>query len=100
MTSDPPLDKICGGQEVELADKTVRAKDNNEKLHAALQAKAKQAEQMMVMNQGLIFENRSLRNDLDLAEASEVQTNSYLGTFEPVRRRCMHGRRVWHAASR
>ncbi|CAN0299097.1 unnamed protein product, partial [Ectocarpus sp. 12 AP-2014] len=61
----------CRYEEVELADKTVRAKDNNEKLHAALQAKAKQAEQMMVMNQGLIFENRSLRNDLDLAEASE-----------------------------
>ncbi|CAM9952650.1 unnamed protein product, partial [Ectocarpus fasciculatus] len=64
--------KKASCQEVELADKTVRAKDNNEKLHAALQAKAKQAEQMMVMNQGLIFENRSLRNDLDLAEASEV----------------------------
>ncbi|CAB1115296.1 unnamed protein product [Ectocarpus sp. CCAP 1310/34] len=58
-------------KEVELADKTVRAKDNNENLHAALQAKAKQAERMMVMNQGLIFENRGLRNDLDLAEASE-----------------------------
>ncbi|CAN0502017.1 unnamed protein product, partial [Ectocarpus sp. 8 AP-2014] len=61
----------CRYEEVELADKTVRAKDNNDKLHAALQAKAKQAEQMMVMNQGLIFENRGLRNDLDLAEASE-----------------------------
>lgn len=27
---------------------------------------------MMVTNQGLAFENRSLRNDLDLAKASEV----------------------------
>ncbi|CBJ33834.1 conserved unknown protein [Ectocarpus siliculosus] len=63
--------ELFSKKEVELADKTVRAKDNNDKLHAALQAKAKQAEQMMVMNQGLIFENRSLRNDLDLAEASE-----------------------------
>ena len=59
-------------QEIELSDKTVRAKDNNEKLHAALQAKAKQAERMMVSNQGLAFENRSLRNDVDLATASEV----------------------------
>lgn len=59
-------------QEIELADKTVRAKDNNEKLHAALQAKARQAERMTVMNQGLAFENRSLRNDVDLAKASEV----------------------------
>lgn len=60
-------------QEIELADKTVRAKDNNEKLHVALQAKAKQAERMMVANQGLAFENRSLRNDVDLATASEVR---------------------------
>lgn len=59
-------------QEVELADKTVRAADNNGKLHAALQAKAKQAERMMVANQGLAFENGSLRNDVDLAKASEV----------------------------
>lgn len=65
----------CGTilQEVELADKTVRAADNNDKLHAALQAKAKQAERMMVINQGLAFENSSLRNDVDLAKASEVQ---------------------------
>lgn len=68
----PGSKTILRDQEVELADKTVRAKDNNDKLHAALQATAKQAEQMMVMNQGLIFESRSLRNDLDLAEASEV----------------------------
>lgn len=67
-----PIPLACCVQEVELADKTVRAKDNNEKLHAALQAKAKQAERMMVMNQGLAFENRSLKNDLDLAKASEV----------------------------
>lgn len=64
---------ICVVQEIELADKTVRAKDNNEKLHAALQAKARQAERMTVMNQGLAFENRSLRNDVDLAKASEVR---------------------------
>lgn len=57
---------------MELADKTVRAADNNGKLHAALQAKAKQAERMMVTNQGLAFENGSLRNDVDLAKASEV----------------------------
>lgn len=63
----------CSAQEIELADKTVRAKDSNEKLHAALQAKAKQAERMMVENQGLAFENRSLRNDVDLATASEVR---------------------------
>lgn len=64
-------------QEIELADKTVRAKDNNEKLHAALQAKARQAGRMTVMNQGLAFENRSLRNDVDLAKASEVHV--YIG---------------------
>ncbi|CAM9833495.1 unnamed protein product, partial [Hapterophycus canaliculatus] len=63
--------ELFSQKEVELADKTVRAKDNNEKLHSALQAKAKQAERMMVTNQGLAFENRSLRNDLDLAKASE-----------------------------
>lgn len=51
----------------------MRAKNNNEKLHAALQAKAKQAERMMVANQGLAFESRSLRNDVDLATASEVR---------------------------
>lgn len=51
----------------------MRAKDNNEKLHTALQAKAKQAERMMVANQGLAFENRSLRNDVDLAVESEVK---------------------------
>ena len=67
----------CFVQEIELADKTVRAKDNNEKLHAALQAKAKQAERMMVANQGLAFENRSLRNDVDLATASEVRTRKH-----------------------
>lgn len=61
-------------QEVELADKTVRAADNNEKLHSALQAKAKQAERMMVVNQGLAFENTSLRNDVDLSKASEVMS--------------------------
>lgn len=74
----PPTSKSMVGfdQEIELADKTVRAKDNNDKLHAALQAKAKQAERMMVANQGLAFENRSLRNDVDLATESEVRGRS------------------------
>lgn len=59
-------------QEAELADKSARATENNEKLRVALQAKAKQAERMMVRNQGLAFENTSLRNEVELAKASEV----------------------------
>lgn len=50
----------------------MRAADNNAKLHVALQAKAKQAERIMVANQGLTFENSTLRNDVDLAKVSEV----------------------------
>lgn len=50
----------------------MRAADNNAKLHVALQAKAKQAERMMVANQGLTLENSTLRNDVDLAKVSEV----------------------------
>lgn len=64
--------KLFFSKEVELAERTVRAADNNAKLHVALQAKAKQAERMMVANQGLTFENSTLRNDVDLAKVSEV----------------------------
>lgn len=66
-------------QEVELADRTVRATHNNEKLHLALHAKAKQAERMMIVNQALAFENNNLRNDVDLAKAAEVH-NTYMRT--------------------
>lgn len=68
-------------QEVELADKTVRAAENNEKLHFALQAKAKQAERLMIVNQGLAFENTNLRNDVDLAKASEARRNKIKSAF-------------------
>lgn len=64
-------------QEVELAERTVRAADNNAKLHVALQAKAKQAERMMVANQGLTLENSTLRNDVDLAKVSEVGRRAF-----------------------
>lgn len=74
-------------QEVELARKTVRAADNNDKLHAALHAKAKHAERIMVTNQGLAFENSSLRNDVDLAKESEVCTCS----ASILRRVCLSG---------
>eukprot|EP00752_Nemacystus_decipiens_P004512 g4120.t1 len=76
--------ELFSKKEIELADKTVRAKDNNEKLHAALQAKAKQAERMMVANQGLALENRSLRNDVDLATASEVVLEKHVRLYHDL----------------
>ena len=71
-------------QEVELAERTVRAADNNAKLHVALQAKAKQAERMMVANQGLTFENSTLRNDVDLAKVSEVGRRAKLPWYRHI----------------
>eukprot|EP00903_Cladosiphon_okamuranus_P009818 g9331.t1 len=76
--------ELFSKKEIELADKTVRAKDNYEKLHAALHAKAKQAERMMVANQGLAFENRSLRNDVDLATASEAVLEKHVRLYHDL----------------
>lgn len=59
-------------QEAELAEKTLQAAEKNQKLHTLLHSKAKQAERMMIINQGLAFENSRIRNDIDLANISEV----------------------------
>lgn len=67
-------------QEVEITDKTARAARNNDKLRAALQAKASQAQRLVVANQGLAFENVGLQKDIELAKASEVKRN---GGFPP-----------------
>lgn len=69
ILTQSPLNDLQG---LELTDRTVRAVDNNEKLRIALQAKAKQAERMMLLNQGLAFENTDLRNDVELSKTSEV----------------------------
>ncbi|CAM9582006.1 unnamed protein product, partial [Choristocarpus tenellus] len=63
--------ELLSKKELELVEKTARARFTYEKLGAALYAKSKQAERVVANNQGLATDNVNLRNEVELALSSQ-----------------------------